>query len=159
MGIFPFAGVLSAVLVVFIGVVGQMLFTHIVATLLQIGVAFMMYFTISNFTSIVAPIGMAVGTMKPVSMKLSIAAIQFAAVLLTPLTLLPAAVALGAESLAHVYGGHVFGGVQAIPIYLLLTLVELPLTFWFYTKMLTIQGRHLQQREQVILEIVSDVAD
>jgi hypothetical protein len=154
MGIFPVAGTLSALLVVFIGVAGKMHFTHIVATLLQIVVAFFIYFTISNYTSIVAPIGMAVGTMKPVSMKFSVVLMQFVAILLIPVAIFPAALALGADLLASE-----FGGIHGIPIYLLLTLIELPIALWFYNKMLNLQGRHLQEREQTILDVISKVAD
>lgn len=153
MGIFPLAGTLSALLVIFTGVVGKMQFTHIVATLLQIVVAFFIYFTISNFTSIVAPIGMAVGTMKPVSMKVSIVVWQFAALLLVPVAILPAALALVADLVASE-----LGEIHRIPIYLLITLVEFPIAIWFYNKMLNLQGRYLQEREQAILDVVSRVA-
>jgi len=153
MGIFPLAGTLSALLVIFTGVVGKMQFTHIVATLLQIVVAFFIYFTISNFTSIVAPIGMAVGTMKPVSMKVSIVVWQFAALLLIPVAIIPAVLALLAELVASE-----IGEIHRIPIYLLITLVEFPIAVWFYNKMLNLQGRHLQEREQAILDVVSRVA-
>ena len=154
MGTFPVAGTLSALLIIFMGLAGDMRFTHVIATLLQIVVVFFIYFTVSNYTSIVAPIGMAVGTMKPVSMKFSVVVIQLAAVLLIPVAIIPAALALAAELLAST-----FGGFHGVPIYLLLTLVELPISLWFYNTMLTFQGRHLQEREQTILEVVSKVAD
>ena len=154
LGIFPVAGTLAALLIVFMGIAGRMHYTHIVATLLQIVVSFFIYFTISNYTSIVAPIGMAVGTMRPVSMKFSVVVMQFIALLLVPVAIIPAALALAAELLAGA-----FGGLHGIPIYLLLTLIELPLALWFYNRMLNLQGRHFQEREQAILEVVSKVAD
>lgn len=153
MGIFPLAAALGGLLIIFTGVVGKMEFTHIVATLLQFVVALFVYFTISNFTSIVAPMGMAVGTMKPVSIKVSVFAIQFVALLLVPVAVIPAAFALGAEQFAGAIGGG-----HGVPIYLLLTFVELPIALWFYTKMLNLQGRLLQEREQAILDVVSKVA-
>jgi uncharacterized membrane protein len=154
MGIFPVAGTLSAFLIVFIGIAGEMHFTHVVATVVQIVVEFFIYFTISNYVSIVAPFGMAVGTMKPVSMKFSVFVMQLVALLFVPVALLPATLALAAELLANE-----FGGIHGIPIYLLLTLIELPIAVWFYSKMLNFQGRHLQEREQIILDVVSKVSD
>jgi len=153
-GILPVAGTLSALAVVFVGIAGKMHFTHVVATLLQIVVAFFLYFTISNYTSIIAPSGMAVGTMKPVSMKFSVVVMQFVAILLIPLAIIPAALALAAELLASE-----FAGINGIPIYLLLTVIELPLALWFYNKMLDLHGRLLQDREQAILDVISKVAD
>lgn len=152
-GIFPIAATLSASLILFAGVVGRMEVTHIVATLLQVAVVLLIYFTISNFTSIVAPIGMAVGTMKPVSMNVTVFAMQLGALLLVVVAIIPAAVALAAEQLTGV-----FGGVHGVPIYLLLTLAELPLALWFYVKMLDLQGRLLQEKEQEILAVISKVA-
>lgn len=152
MGIFPVAGTLSALLIAFVGVAGKMHFTHIVATLLQIVIAFFIYFTVSNYTSITAPIGMAVGTMRPVSMKWSVMAMQLVALLLVPVAVLPAAFALAVELLVST-----FGGIHAIPIYLLLTLAELPLALWYYSRMLKHQGHYLWQREQAILDVISKV--
>jgi ABC-2 type transport system permease protein len=127
--------------------------THIVASLLQLVIALFIFFTISNFISIVAPIGMAAGTMKPISMNVSVVLWQFAGLLLIPATVLPATVALAAEQLTGVITGS-----QQIPIYLLVTLLELPIALWFYVKVVTLQGRMLQEREQAILEVVSKVA-
>jgi hypothetical protein len=153
MGVLPFAATLSAALVVFTGVVGRAEFTHIVATLLQVAVALLIYFTISNLISIIAPMGMAAGTMKPVSIKVGVILWQFAAILLVPVAIVPAASGVAAEQLASV-----FGGIRGVPIYLLLTMIELPLALWFYRRTVTLQGRLLQEREQAILEVVSKVA-
>lgn len=152
-GVFPIAATLSALLILFAGVVGRMEVTHIIATLLQVAVALLIYFPISNFTSIVAPIGMAVGTMKPVSMNVSIFAMQLVALLLVVVAIIPATVALAAEQLAAFTAG-----IHGIPIYLLLTLAELPLALWFYVRMLDVEGRLLQEKEQEILAVISKVA-
>ena len=154
MGIFPIAGTLAAFLVLFIGFAAGMHLTHVVASLLQIVIAYSIYFLVANFTSIAAPIGLAAGTMKPVSMKFSVIAIQMVAVFLIPIALLPAVVALATELLASE-----FGGVTGIPIYLLITLIELPIAIWFYLEVLKVQGRYLQDREQHILSVISKVAD
>ena len=152
-GIFPIAASLSALLILFAGIVGRMDVSHIMATLLQVAVALLIYFTISNFISIVAPIGMAVGTMKPVSMNVGVFVMQFLALLLVAVAVIPAAVALAAEQLAGFAAG-----VHGVPIYLLLTLAELPLALWFYVRMLDLEGRLLQEKEQEILAVISKVA-
>ena len=152
-GIFPIAATLSALMILFAGIVGRMEVTHIISTLLQVAVALLIYFTISNFISIVAPIGMAVGTMKPVSMNVGVFVMQFLALLLVAVAVIPAAVALAAEQLAGFAAG-----VHGVPIYLLLTLAELPLALWFYVRMLDLEGRLLQEKEQEILAVISKVA-
>jgi len=129
MGLFPLGALLTAALVLFMALLDGMNFTHVVATLLQIVIAFFIYFTFSNYTSIIAPIGIAVGTMKPTSMKFSVLLVQFIALLLVPVAILPATLALAAELLSREYGG-----IQGVPIYLLLTLIELPLAIWYYRK-------------------------
>jgi hypothetical protein len=74
--------------------------------------------------------------------------------MLVPVAIIPAVFALAMETVISE-----FGGVQGVPIYLLLTLVELPVAFWLYVKSLDRQGRHLQDREQAILDVISKVAD
>ena len=69
--------------------------------------------------------------------------------------MVPAAIALAAEMLANHYSPQ----FSAVPIYLLITLIQLPLAVLFYRKMLTLQGTHLQEREQAILDVISKVAD
>jgi ABC-2 type transport system permease protein len=153
MGVLPLAAILSWPLILFAAIVAQMEFTHVVASLLQVLIALLIYFTISNFISITAPVGMAAGTMKPVSMNMSIVLWQFAAVLLIPVAVIPAAAGVAAEQLAQL-----FGGVEKLPIYLFVTLLEIPLAIWCYRAIVTLQGRLLQEREQAILAAVTKVA-
>jgi len=154
LGIVPIIGTLSALLVVCLGIALHMRVSHVVATLLQVVIAFCLYFPIGNFTSIVAPVGMAVGTMRPVSMRYSVILMQFVAMMLVPAVIIPAVFALGVETLVSE-----FGGVRDVPIYLLITLVELPFAVWLYLWLLDGQGQQLQDREQAILDVISKVAD
>ena len=155
-GIFPIIGTLCSVLILFVGIGLKLDITHIAATLLQILIAYLLYSLVSNYVSIVAPTGMAMGSMKPVAMKLSVVAMQVVGAMLIPVVIIPAALALATEQL----NTEVLDFLpNTIPIYLLLTLVQLPLAIWFYRKVLNWQGRHLQDREQAILEVISKVAD
>lgn len=150
MGMLPVGLLLTAALTAFIQVVFPMRLSHFVATLIHIPLGFLMYFTVSNYTSIVAPIGMAAGTMKPVSPNFSVMVIQFVAVFLSPLSMLPALIALGME-----FGADTVFGVTGVPVYLIVTLVQAPLIFLFYRWMTRLQGNHLWEREQSILEVIS----
>jgi len=70
MGFLPFVICLSAVLLLAVQFLTPMRMTHLLATVLQIAVVMLSYFTISNYISIVAPIGMAFGSMKVVQPKI-----------------------------------------------------------------------------------------
>ncbi len=153
-GLLPFAATLGGLLVIAIGILGKMAFSHIVATLIQIPVTYFLYFLVGNYTSIYAPLGLASGTMKPVSMKFSVIVLQMLAVILVPVAVLPATLAVGAEQLAHF-----FGVLRGVPICLLVTLIQLPVVGWIYSLILGRQGRQLQEREQEILVTISRVAD
>lgn len=154
LGILPIAGTLSGLLIVFMGIASGLHVSHVIATLLQVVIAYLVYYPISNYTSIVAPVGMAIGTMKPVSIKFTSVLIQFVALFLTPLAILPAAIALAAELLLGS-----FGGMTGMPVYLLLTVIELPFVIGCYWIVLGMQGTLLQQREQAILDVISKVAE
>ena len=151
-GMLPISCLLTAALVLFAAFVSKMQLQHALATLLQVPLAYLIYSIISNYISTVAPIGMAVGTLKPVSMNFSVILMQFVALLMLPLATAPAFVALGAELLALNFIGKA-------PWYLLVTLVQIPLVIFFYRYMITLQGRHLQEREQAILDVISQVKD
>ena len=153
MGMLPIGLILTICLTAFIQFVVPMRVSHFVATLIQIPLAFLVYFTISNYTSIAAPIGMAVGTMKPVSPKFSVMLVQFIAVFLAPLSVVPAIIALLME-----FAAEKLLGVSGVPIYLIVTLIQIPVVLLFYRWMIHLQGRHLWEREQAILEVISKVA-
>lgn len=150
----PIAATLSGLLIGFAAFMLGMNIMHVVASFIQIMIVFFLYFPISNYTSIVAPIGMGIGTMKPVSMNFRIIVTQMLAMLLSPITLLPAVIALACEQIASF-----LLETPWVPIYLLITLIELPVAIWFYRKMLRIQGTLLQDREQKILDVISKVCD
>lgn len=154
LGLLPIMFALTASLVLFASIATGNRVTHTLATLMQIPIAFLICYVITNYTSIAAPIGMAAGTMKPANLKFSVAVVQFIAVLLTPLAIMPAAFALGVDVLLAE-----FAGLRGVPVYLLLTAIELPVAWLFYSYMLNLQGDYLQDREQHILEVISKVAD
>ena len=62
-------------------------------------------------------------------------------------------------SAGYEIANHYAPQFSAVPIYLLITLIQLPLAILFYRKMLTLQGTHLHEREQAILDVISKVAD
>lgn len=153
LGILPFAGTMTAILLIVVQIMVPMQLTHFLATILHVAIVYLSFFVVSNYVSIVAPVAMAFGSMKPLQPKLGSMLLQFLAVILSPLTIVPAGIAFGAELLAAE-----FLNLHA-PIYLGLTLLELPVAIWLYRRMLRLQGEHLREREQRILEVVSRASE
>lgn len=154
LGILTIGCGLSIALVLVVGIVVKLQPSHQIANLLQVVIASLVYCTVTNHTSIFAAVGLASGTMKPTSIKFSVAIVQLIAMLVSPLALVPAILALGLEVILNlVYD------VDGIPIYLLLTVVQIPLAILYYRKMIQIQSQQLQEREQLILQEIAKVSD
>ncbi|MEM1226557.1 MAG: hypothetical protein AAGJ40_12720 [Planctomycetota bacterium] len=154
LGTLPITLVLSVILVVFLGIASGSKAMHIVAMLVQIVISLMVFFPICNHVSMVAPVGMATGTMKPKSMTFRVFLTQFFAMLTVPLTLVPAALALALDGLADY-----IGFAPGFPVFLTVTLAELPVFGWCYLRVLRMQGDVLQEREQQILQAVTKTGD
>jgi ABC-2 type transport system permease protein len=112
---------------------------------------FLLFCLLTNLLSILAPMSISPGTMRPVSPKavpilLHIVFMMFLFPLTMSLTLLP----LGIESLLHA-----LGSMKGVPVCLLLNLVECPLVVLIYYALLIWQGELLQYREQKVLETVT----
>jgi hypothetical protein len=131
-----------------------MTFVHALAAILQCVPAYLLLCILGNFSSILSPMAMSMGSMKPVQPKLAVILVQMLVMMLAPLCLAPALLALAAEAaLAEWYQIH------GIPICLVVTLVELLVVRWAYGRVIAAQGRMLQQREPRILEIVAAVVE
>ena len=159
LGVFPIVGGLTALLVVAIGIIARVPAPYSLATLLQIPVTYLCYYVVTNQVSIIAPVGLMSGTMKPVSLKVSTVIAQILAMFFSPLMLLPAALALGADFALNFFVDLPKAMTDVVPVYLVLTLLELPIVIWCYRYFLKKQGRLLQDREQQILETIARVAE
>jgi hypothetical protein len=111
---------------------------------------YLLFCLLANLLSILGPMRIAAGTLKPTSPQLVPILLQLVFLCLLPpvlgLTLLPLGVQLLVETLDWVHG---------LPICLLLALAECAGIVFLYRAALTWQGQVLEEREQLILERVA----
>lgn len=150
LAVVPVAGGAVLLLLVPLQIFVPLSFTHFVAVLVQCVPAFLMFCLIGNMTSIMTPLAMAIGSMKPVQPKFIPALIQGFAAMLSPLCLAPGVLALVGETLLAETLQITF-----IPLFLLVSLVECFVVFFLYRFVVKSQGRLLQKRETRILETVT----
>ena len=124
--------------------------SHLVASIAQIGNVFVLASLAGNFSSTVAPFGLAEGAMKPAHPTARKILMQLLTSLLFPLAMLPATLPLGLEML---FG--FLGIARGVPLYLIVSLVELLLLAAAYRPLLELQGRFLQRRERRVLAEVA----
>jgi hypothetical protein len=150
----PLAFALCAVAAAFVQIVYPLRVDHFLAVMLQFLSMYLLFCLLANTVSILAPMAVAPGTMRPTNTKIIPVLLNIALVILLPAvlapTLLPLAVELGLETL---------GVVEGLPICLVLTLLLDVGIIFFYRLVLKWQGDFLQAREQKILEIVAAKAE
>ena len=154
LSIVPFAALLGGISLVGLQFVLPLRSTHLAASFLQLISVCLLCCMVGNLTSTLVPMAMSSGTMKPVNPGALTLLKQFAFTLLIPLTILPAMIPLGMEML-----GELLGWKTRIPIYLVLSALEVPVVVWIYRRVLVPQGRLLARREQRILEVVGAPPD
>ncbi|MDX1930427.1 MAG: hypothetical protein SFV81_28140 [Pirellulaceae bacterium] len=109
---------------------------------------------IGNWVSIQFPIPMNPGTGKPAQVNLVTIFVQMVVMMVCPLFLFPGTIFFGIEwALAH------FFSIRYLPVFALLSIIELWLVFKLYLYVLERQGRLLQLRETKILELLTANAE
>lgn len=146
----PIVGVMTVFLLIVLLFVMNLRFSHFLATLLQAAISFLLICLFGNLLSIRMPIRMSVGTLKPQTVQLGQVLVAVLSTFALPLFFLPAMSAYGLELLLEFLFGK-----QVIPWYLLVSILEIPIAWLVYNRVLNEQGRMLQQRETAILETVS----
>jgi hypothetical protein len=146
----PLVLTLGTFALVLLQVLYPMRVTHFLATFAELGSLFLICSLIGNFTSILAPMPVAAGSLKPVHPKWIPVMIQLLFFFLFPFVFGIAMLPFGFEVLLQ----H-FGLVAGIPIYFLSSLVQLAIVGWLYHLVVRWQGKLLQAREQKILSIVT----
>lgn len=154
LAITPIAGCITVVLLVVLQFVLGMKVTHLLATLVQLVPAYLLFSLLGNTASILAPMAVATGSLKPANPDFKIMLAQVFFVMFFPIALLPAVSALGIELLFAYLTGW-----KAVPIYFLLSFVEAAVVAWIYLAVLERQGRWLQKCEPRILEILTRVPE
>lgn len=154
LSIAPIAGSIAVLLIVILQIVMGMRVTHLLATFVQLVPAYLMFCLLGNTASILAPMAVASGSLKPAQMKLSTMLLQMFFVMFAPLALLPAVATLAVETLvAHTTS------FTWLPIYLVCSVIEAGVVVWIYRTIITLQGDWLQRRETRILEILSSAPE
>ena len=146
----PLALTLSLIPCIFVEVVAPMRFDRFLAVLPQFVSMFLLFCLAANGLSILAPMAIAAGTLKPTNTKALPILLNMLFMLLMPIFLAPALVPLGIEVALEESGW-----VKGLPISLVLSIALAAGVVWVYRSALTWQGDLLQAREQRILEVVT----
>lgn len=150
LAIAPLVGVLGLIVIAIIQVMLPMRFDHLLASVAQLFSMFLVIAMMGNWLSMFAPMPIASGSLKPVNPKAVNILMNILFTFLFPVFLAPTLIPLGIEYLLHEYG--VMG---AVPVYLILALLEAIAVYFLFRLMLKWQGSVLQRREQKILEVVT----
>ena len=153
LSIAPIAGCIAMVTIVALQFVLAMRATHLLATLIQLVPSYLIFCLIGNTASILVPLAVSSGSLKPAQPKIGTMLLQMFFVMLAPISLLPAVAALGAETILA------YAAATSLPIYLVFSLIEAGLVIWLYRTIINLQGEWLQQRAPRILEILAKVPE
>lgn len=123
---------------------------HLVAVLLQAVSIYFAYCLLGNLLSIYAPIAIRPTSGMPLPGQGAKTFLQMLMFIVFPIPLSVVLVPLGIE-----YGMNALGWHARFPAFLAFSVAQAALTLWLYRKLLDSQGRLLQQREQVILGVVT----
>ena len=137
-----FAGVLQAIF--------RTRFDLFLAVLPLLVSLFLLFCLWANCLSILGPMRIGVGSLKPANPKILPILLQICSMFLLPVILVPIVVPLLIQ-----VGWDELGWVRGVPIGLVLSLAEFVGVVFLYRLVLAWQGRWLQRREQTILDIVT----
>jgi len=127
---------------------------HFIAVLIQMIPMYLVFCLVGNVLSIIAPMPVAAGSMKPVKPKATTLLIHTAFIFVFPLALSPTLIPLGIEALLSFSGSATW-----FPAYLILAVSECALMLWLYPRILSSEGDLLERRERRILEVVTTKAE
>jgi ABC-2 type transport system permease protein len=147
----PLALGIGWTMVLILAIFRPMRFDHLLSMFPQSITMFLIFCLMANWLSIVSPIPIAAGSLKPVNPRWTTILLQVAFTVAFPIALSPALLPLAIEALLP--------GLSAIPVCLILSLAECALVVWLYRVLLTVQGDMLQSREKQILEVVTAKAE
>jgi hypothetical protein len=151
LGFAPLALGLALFLLVLVQIVCPLRIDHLLAMFPQYVSMFLLFCLVMNLLSIIAPVYVAAGSLKPSNMNLTTALLQFVVIaVLFPLTQAPVLLPLGIETVLQFFGRD-----AGVPICLLLSLAECAVVVLVYHFALAGLGSLLQAREQKILETVT----
>jgi ABC-2 type transport system permease protein len=137
----------------------QMLFPmrpgYFLAVLPQLLSMLLIFCMLANWLSILAPLPIAAGSLRPTQMKIIPVVLHILFVMLFPIVLMTTLVPLGTALLLETLGGWQDAGL----VCLVLSLIECGVVVLLYRLVLGGQGTLLQRREQKILQVVAARAE
>ena len=141
---------LAMLVVAILQIISPLRLEHFLA-LLPLSVSMYLLFCLAaNALSILAPLPVAAGSLKPRNVKGIPLLLHVAFVFVLPMVMAPTMLPLGIEFLAER-----LGWIAGMPLCLLLSLVECGVVIYLYHLVLDWEGLWLQAREQRILDIVT----
>jgi hypothetical protein len=150
----PLALGLGLVLTLLLQVISPQRVDHFLATLPLSVTMYLLYCMVANCLSILAPMPVSAGSLKPTNYKGVTLLLHLVFFFLFPLALLPALLPLGVETVLEE-----LGWARGAPVCLALSLVELAAVVALYRVVLSWQGEWLLAREQKVLEVVTSKAE
>jgi ABC-2 type transport system permease protein len=151
----PLVLVFAAIVLVLVQIFCPLSLDHFLGMFPHFVSMFLMFCIFTNLMSIITPMHVAAGSLKPANPKATTVLLQLVMFFfIFPLTQAPTLVPLGIEALLRFMGWTVPG----LPIYLLLCLVECAVIGGIYYVSLIWLGELFQAREQKILQSVAKAA-
>jgi hypothetical protein len=123
---------------------------HFLAVLPQLLTLYLLFCMLANWLSLFAPMRLRVGSLRASNARMLPILLQIAFLCLFPWAMAAALLPLAAEFILVE-----FAGLDSVPVYLMLSLVEFVASIFLYRLVLNLQGRVLQAREMKILEVVA----
>ncbi|MFN5320640.1 MAG: hypothetical protein ACK56J_01565 [Planctomycetota bacterium] len=148
----PLAIGLALVALIFQQIALPLQWTHFIASLFQTGTLYLVACLVGNLMSIMTPLGIASGSLKPVNFKLGTIILQFLLFFLAPLAMIPAIAPLGLEWLSER-----FQLLPGVPFYLIGAAFYLVVLLLLYRPLIRRQADLLRERKWKILEAVTNV--
>ncbi len=150
----PLVAVLTAPMLALIAILLPLRLDHLLALPFQFVSMFLIFCMLANGLSILAPMPVAAGSLKPVSPKGLPMVLHMLFVFTVPSAMVPTFAPLGVEAILEAFEWS-FG----LPICLVLTVLEAATVVALYRFVIAAEGRFLQAREQKILEVVAAKAE
>jgi hypothetical protein len=150
LAIAPVALGLGGMAAIAVEVVYPMRFDHLLALLPQFVTMYLLFCMLANLLSILAPMSVAAGSLKPANPKGVVLLLHMLFFFLTPLVVVPVMTPLGLEIALEELGWS-----RGVPLALLVVLLEGVGVAYLYRFVLRWEGRLLQSQEQKILGTVT----
>ncbi len=148
----PMAIVFGLVWILFNQFTSPLRWDHLIASLVQTVNLYVVLCILGNFFSVLAPMGMSSGTLRPAKLSFGSLFAHLVCTLLIPLVFIPSVLPLAIETALEQ-----LAETRHYPIYLACTVIQLPLVLALMKFVLPHQGKLFQRREQKMLQKLTAV--